>query len=61
MIVMDQKDVYENAAAIAAALPEVEREMFADLLDRLTSPDFRSGSPFTGARRWLRDAGWVRR
>jgi hypothetical protein len=58
---MDQKDAYEQAAAVAAALPEVEREMFANLLSQLTSPDQRHGRPFTGCRRWLRDAGWVRR
>jgi len=52
--------VYETAAVVADALPEVEREQFAVLLAHLsqpTAPD-RQRQRAAGARRWLRDAGW---
>lgn len=56
---MDSKETYEAVAAVAAALPEREREVFADLLDRLTATQRPRLRMFLAARRWLRDAGWV--
>lgn len=60
---MDEKTTYETAAAVAAALPDAEREMFADLMDSLSRPtaEYRHVRRTVGVRRWLRDAGWVRR
>lgn len=58
---MDSKTIYENTAAIAAALPEPQREMFADLLTELTSTqasnvgDWRRNAVIV----WLRQAGWL--
>lgn len=63
---METLKTYETAAAVAAALPEPEREMFASLLDDLTRPTFgwsecQQLRHLTAVRRWLRDAGWVKR
>jgi hypothetical protein len=60
----DQKTVYEACATVAAALPDAERQIFADLLTRIT-PDhnraFPAPAPIVakGAHRWLSDAGWL--
>lgn len=60
---MDEKETYETASAIADALPESEREMFASLMDSLSRPtaEYRHVSRTVGVRRWLRDAGWIKR
>lgn len=61
---MDAKTTYETAAQIADALPEAQREVFADLLDALTEPmamEYRRVRRAVAVRRWLRDAGWITR
>lgn len=60
---MNEKETYETAAAVADALPEAEREMFASLMDSLSRPtaELRHVRRTVGVRRWLRDAGWIRR
>lgn len=60
---MDRKDLYETAAAVAAALPEAEREMFANMIDELTTRKNHDLFPARTLtlRRWLRDAGWITR
>jgi uncharacterized protein YutE (UPF0331/DUF86 family) len=60
---VDQKTTYQMAAAVAEALPETHREMFALLLDEVTQPaaEYRRIRRAVGVRRWLRDAGWVKR
>lgn len=59
---MNSQTTYETCAAVAAALPEPEREMFAALIDAVSLPHAEpSQSQSRAARRWLRDAGWVKR
>lgn len=60
---MESLWVYETTAAVANALPEADREVFATLmahLARRTDP-VRAEQRVGGVRRWLRDAGWEAR
>jgi hypothetical protein len=58
---MDAKEAYETCAAVADALPEGQREVFADLVDYLTGGRPNDSVRRRGARRWLREAGWSKR
>lgn len=60
---MNTKDLYETASVISDALPETSREVFANFVDELTR---RQNVPLFPARtltlrRWLLDAGWIKR
>lgn len=53
------KRIYERVADIAEALPETNREEFAELLNELQRYSMHTDSQRrVGIRRWLKDAGW---